>query len=321
MGRFLVVAALAFAALFAVNASFFAPRADGPRTYLAHRGVHQQIDRTRPIGRDACTAGLIAPPAHDFIENTLPSMAEAFRRGASIVEIDIHPTTDGRFVVFHDWRLECRTDGEGVVRERDLAFLQSLDVGYGYTADGGASFPLRGKGVGLAPSLEETLAAFPDRRFLIHIKSDDPAEGDALAGYLETLPAERLLLLAVYGGERPVERVAARLPAIKAMTKARAKRCLTRYLAYGWTGLTPRACRGGLMIAPVNYAPWLWGWPRRFEARMRAAGTEIFISGPLSGDASAGGLNTPEDLSRLPSDWRGGVWTDAIETINPSTER
>ena len=56
-----------------------------------------------------------------------------------------------------------------------LADLKTLDVGYGYTADGGKTFPFRHKGVGLMPSLDEVIAAFPGKRFLIHIKSNDPA--------------------------------------------------------------------------------------------------------------------------------------------------
>ena len=37
-------------------------------------------------------------------------MRAAFAAGADIVELDIHPTTDGQFAVFHDWTLDCRTE-------------------------------------------------------------------------------------------------------------------------------------------------------------------------------------------------------------------
>jgi glycerophosphoryl diester phosphodiesterase len=36
-------------------------------------------------------------------------MRAAFDLGADIVELDVHPTVDGSFVVFHDWTVECRT--------------------------------------------------------------------------------------------------------------------------------------------------------------------------------------------------------------------
>ncbi|MFX8106630.1 hypothetical protein ABTK92_20190, partial [Acinetobacter baumannii] len=85
--------------------------------------------------------------------------------------------------------------------EHTLSDLKRLDIGYDYTADGGKTFPLRGKGVGLMPTLDEVLTAFPDRRFLIHIKSNDPAEADRLAARLKQLPPDRLKMLMVYGGD------------------------------------------------------------------------------------------------------------------------
>ena len=115
---------------------------------LAHRGLAQTFTR-EDLERDTCTATRINPPEHAFIENTLPSMEAAFAAGADVVEFDVHPTTDGQFAVFHDWTLDCRTEGNGKTRDHAMADLKRLDVGYGYTADGGKTFPLRGKGVGL----------------------------------------------------------------------------------------------------------------------------------------------------------------------------
>ena len=87
---------------------------DGPR-FLAHRGVHQIAAGP---GRDAkaCGANPVGPITHDFIANTLRSMRAAFDHGAEVVELDVHLTRDGVFAVFHDWRLECQTDGVGVTR-------------------------------------------------------------------------------------------------------------------------------------------------------------------------------------------------------------
>ena len=170
---------IAAAVIWLNNTSLWVAPAPKP-TLLAHRGLAQTYG-TEGLTATTCTAARIFPPEHDFIENTLPSMRAAFAAGADIVELDIHPTTDGQFAVFHDWTLDCRTDGRGVTREHSLADLKKLDVGHGYTADGGKTWPFRGKGVGLMPSLDEVLAAFPDKRFLIHIKSNDPAEGRQLA--------------------------------------------------------------------------------------------------------------------------------------------
>ena len=138
---------------------------------LAHRGLHQTFDPTG-ITKETCTATRIIKPEHNYIENTITSIQASIDYGADIVEFDIHPTVDGEIVVFHDWELGCRTNGKGVVREQTTEYLKSLDIGYGYTADNGKTYPFRGKFVGEMPTLGEVLTSFPNTRFLINIKSD-----------------------------------------------------------------------------------------------------------------------------------------------------
>ncbi len=68
-------------------------------------------------------------------------------------------------MVFHDWGVDCRTNGKGVTRTLSLAEIKKLDVGYGYTADGGKTFPLRGKGVGMAQASAKCSRRFPASAF------------------------------------------------------------------------------------------------------------------------------------------------------------
>jgi glycerophosphoryl diester phosphodiesterase len=317
--RFRIVLAAVFvfaAAIYLMNASWLAPAQTGEPTWLAHRGVHQTFHR-EGLNARSCTATMIVPPRHEFIENTLPSMQAAFEAGASVVEFDVHPTTDGQFAVFHDWTLDCRTDGKGVTRDHSLADLKALDVGYGYTADNGATFPLRGKGVGLMPSLDEVLAALPDKRFLIHIKSRDSSEGEKLAAHLKTLAPAQRALLAVYGHSAPVEEVRRQLPDTYIGASGALKDCLLGYIATGWFGRVPETCRGRLVLIPVNIAPWLWGWPDRFMARMKSAQAAVFILGDYDGGGFSTGIDTPADLERLPRNFSGGIWTNRIEAVAP----
>ena len=246
-------------------------------------------------------------------------MRAAFAAGADVVEFDVHRTTDGQFAVFHDWSLDCRTNGSGVTREHTLAELKALDIGYGYTADGGQTFPFRGKGVGLMPSLDEFLATFPDRRFLIDIKSNDAEEGEALARRLNRLPPREQSLLMVYGGEQPVTAFHATFPALRTITRARLKTCLLRYFALGWSGFVPSACRTAILLVPVNYASWLWGWPNRFLERMRAAGSLVFVLGPWEAEGFSRGLDTAAEFHRLPAGSGGGIWSNRVDRISPLT--
>ncbi len=293
-----------------------APVKDSP-TLLAHRGLGQTFTRD-DLDAETCTATRIYPPEHAFIENTLQSMQAAFAAGADIVELDIHPTTDGHFAVFHDWTLDCRTDGKGVTREHTLAELKALDVGYGYTADGGKTFPFRGKGVGLMPSLDEVLAAFPDKRFLVHIKSNDASEGDKLAAFLSRLSPDARARLAVYGATPPIEALHAKLPDMRYGSKTSLKTCVFGYIKLGWLGQVPDACRSGLMFVPSNIAPWLWGWPDRFQQRMREAGVDVFILGPYDGGKFSTGIDEVEQLNDLPRGFGGGIWTNRIDRIGPA---
>lgn len=302
------------AGIYINNTSLLAPHQDGKPVLLAHRGIAQRFDE-RDLDNDTCTAARMLPPAHDYLENTLLSMRASFEAGADVVELDVHPTTDGEFAVFHDWTLDCRTDGNGVTRAQTMAKLKTLDIGYGYTADGGKTFPFRGKGVGMMPALSEVFAAFPDKKLLINVKSRDPDEGERLAGVLNALPAERRRTIMVYGGNEPIEVIRRLTPDVRTVSRGAIRSCLTRYIGYGWTGLVPAACRNAIVLVPINAAPWLWGWPDRLLARMNAVNSAVFALGPYSGGEFSTGIDTAEIFARLPQGYSGGIWTNEIEAI------
>ena len=135
------------------------------------------------------------------------------------MEFDLQLTKDGKFAVFHDHRLDYRTNGQGGVGDYTMAELKKLDIGYGYTADGGRTFPC-GDGVGLMPSLDEVLTAFPGRSFLIHLKSNQPQLGPLLVEYLRTLPPEQLNLLTFYGSDEPLDAIKRAFPPLASDVEA-----------------------------------------------------------------------------------------------------
>ena len=308
-----IIAAIAVG-IYVNNSSRLAARHEGNPILLAHRGIAQRFDE-HDLTNDTCTAARMLPPTHDYLENTIRGIRAGFDAGADIVEIDVHPTTDGEFAVFHDWTLDCRTEGHGVTREHAMAELRQLDIGHGYTADGGKTFPFRGKGIGMMPSLSEVLPTFPDKRLLINVKSRDRSEGEKLAAVLNGLPASRRPLIMVYGGDEPIEIIRRLAPDIRTISRASIKSCLLRYIGYGWTGVVPQACSNALMLVPINVAPWLWGWPDRFLNRMKAADSVVLALGPYSGGEFSTGIDTPDLFARLPADYSGGIWTNEIEDI------
>ncbi|HDX9689573.1 glycerophosphodiester phosphodiesterase [Bacillus cereus] len=304
-----------FVFVYVNNSSFFAERADRTPLLLAHRGLSQTFSM-EGIEGDTCTAERINKPEYPYLENTIPSMEAAFKAGADLVEFDVQPTKDNNFVIFHDWTLDCRTNGKGVTRDFTTKELQALDIGYGYTADGGKTFPFRGQGINLMPTLDEVLNHFPDRSFLIHIKSDDENEGIQLAAYLKKLPAKRLEQLTVYGGDKPIAAIKERIPSLRSMSKATMKKDLLTYIALGWTGYMPSSLKHGELHIPDKVAPWLWGWPNRFLNRMDKADTRVIVVGG-NGFGFSSGFDSLEDIKRLPDDYTGGIWTNRIDKIAP----
>ena len=313
--RILIVLVVFAAAVYVFNASWRVAPPEGEVQLIAHRGVHQTFSREN-LDNDTCTAERIDPPTHDYLENTLPSMEAAFAAGADIVELDVHPTTDGQFAVMHDWTIDCRTEGAGETRSHDMAYLKTLDIGYGYTPDGGKTFPFRGKGVGMMPELREVFAALPDRKFLVNYKSNEAREGDMLAALLGEHPEWRPAVWGAYGGDPPTFRAAELIEGLNVWSRRGLVDCLLQYEGLGWLGIVPHACRNTKVMLPVNLAPFVWGWPNLFLERMRDAGSEVILLGPYTaGDPGTAGIDTPEQLAQVPESFIGYIWTNKIETI------
>jgi glycerophosphoryl diester phosphodiesterase len=311
--KILVALVLIVGGLWLANSSLLSGAPDAKPRVLAHRGIFQSYPPD-DVGRDTCTASLIRPPQHNLLENTIASMRAAFEAGAEVVELDVHLTPDGKFAVFHDWTLECRTDGKGVTEQTPYAVLKTLDIGYGYTADGGKTFPFRGQGKGLMPELTEVFEALPNGRFLVNYKSRRAEEGTALAVLVNARPEFKARIFGVYGGAEPTRAAVAAIPGLRGFDPQSVKACLLRYVALGWSGYVPSECRNTIIAVPANAAPWLWGWPHTFMARMQAAGTEVILLGPWSGGATAG-IDRPDEIALVPQKFGGLVWTNRTEIM------
>ncbi|NJM50868.1 MAG: glycerophosphodiester phosphodiesterase [Sphingomonadales bacterium] len=319
----LAIAAIVLIALTLINASWLAPMPKGKAQLMAHRGVYHQYDKRAATGRDTCTAQYIFPPKHEIFENTLPSIREAFASGAAMVEVDVAPTKDGKMVLFHDWTVDCRTNGKGETRDLTLAELKALDIGYGYTADKGKSYPLRGKGIGQIPTVEEALAAFPDQPLLFNFKSKDESEADQLLAILKASGRDyKRIGDAFYGGPNPVRRIRKLAPGNWTFNlKGEAKQCTMDYALYGWTGIVPESCRGSVLAVPINYQWAFWGWPNRTIARMESVGAKVIVFGPFEKGKSNEGISSVEELNRIPASFNGIIWTENVRTIGPALQK
>ena len=294
----LVALAAAAAGLSLLNASWLAPPPEGELRLIAHRGTAQ----TFRDGDGDCPARRMDPRVHTYIENTLFAMQGAVAYGARGFLLDVRPSADGHAMIFRDETLDCRTDGSGRVAERPLAYLKTLDIGYGYTSDGGATFPLRGRGVGAMPTAAEAIRAFPDKILIFTLHQ--PAAADAVvAGFGEAGVAigER------HGFAGPPEalaRLRALTPAGWTIEPEASEACLAGYRRSGWLGIVPESCRGTTLLLPREGGWTLWGWPYRFLDRMADAGARPLIAGGREGQGLVG-LDRPEQLGEVPRHYRG----------------
>jgi glycerophosphoryl diester phosphodiesterase len=306
------------AVVYIANASW-AFGTPGKPVIVSHLGLGERFDE-RGLSLSSCKNDRMLPPTHPYLDNTVPALAAAFALGAEAANIDIHPTSDGQFVVFHDWIVDCRTNGHGVTRELPLATLKNLDIGYRLTADHGRSYPFRGKFVGAMPSLVEVLQAFPSRRFTLVIKSNDSHEAELLVGYL-LRNHTNLNRISVFGGERPAARLHQLLPQMRVGSEKEAKDCLTAYLEIGWTGMIPTACRNSAVPVPFNYRKLLWGWPNLFVKRMDGVNSAVLLVGPYearSGKPSMNFIDTQQQLEALPNDYAGEIFSDRLDVTGPA---
>lgn len=149
-------------------------------------------------------------------ENTLAAFAAALADGADALELDVHRTADGHFVVAHD------PDGARLSGTRERIADLSLEGVRGWRV---AGEPL--------PSLAEVLSAFPDTPLSIDLKPDDPA---AVAPLLE--------LLSDHGGEHRVT------------VASFHDRLVWRARRLGWTGRTAltQVEVAALRLAPLAVA-------------------------------------------------------------------
>lgn len=282
------------------------PAVSGEMVVIAHRGVHQTFPLDG-LENDTCTAAIIHTPTHEYLENTLPSIGKAFEDGADMVEIDIHPTMDGKLAVFHDWTIDCRTEGKGVTHEQTMAYLKTLDIGYGYTADGGKTYPLRGKGVGMMPTLEEVLDAFPGKKFAVNQKDTFDRTTDLLAQVLEKYPITTRENIYYYTSAEQYERLRGRVPEAKKdmPTRGEMKKCIPGYLGMLFTGAVSESCKKDPMGIPARYLKFTPGWPNLFLMRTHQAGVRFY----------AVDVDTEEEyvlVKGLPIE---GITTNRIEVI------
>jgi glycerophosphoryl diester phosphodiesterase len=313
----LLAVALIIVTLSLMNASWLAGRPEGRLVLIAHRGSGQPIPADAPAD---CNARHVTPGEHGvLIENSAGAMNKAISDGANGLMLDVQATSDGQAVIFRDRTLECRTNGTGAVAERDLAYLRTLDIGYGYSQDGGRTFPQRGLGIGAMPTVENVLALRRDPLLVF-----DLADARAADAIVAAFRRAGVTIGPRHGFAGPPA-ARARLRQLTQsgfiLDRDASEACLGSYRSTGWLGIVPGACSGTTLILPRGGAFTLWGWPYRFMARMSGAGARFFIAGDGADGDHWVGLTEAEQLGEVPHDYTGMLLVEDMNNVGRALVR
>ncbi len=193
-------------------------------------------------------------------ENTLAAFEQALADGANALELDVHRTADGHFVVAHD------PDGRRMAGVDEHIHSVSLDQvkRWQMAATGGTTSERF-----TVPTLEEVLQTFPDAAMSIDLKPDDP---DAVPPLLEVLArhgADDRVTLASFS-TRVVRRMRVLgYPGLTTLSKLEV--ALVRFLP---TAAARRYVTGDAAHIPVRYGTLRLDGPP-FIARCRALGLRV----------------------------------------------
>lgn len=123
-------------------------------------------------------------PDIEGLENTLQAFRHAVDLGYSYLETDVHVTSDGVLLAFHDRVLDRVTDATGKVSRSTYAEVQRALIGNSERV----------------PTLAELFDAFPEARFNIDLKA--PGAVAPLAQFLEERQAWDRVCVGSFSGRR-----------------------------------------------------------------------------------------------------------------------
>ena len=190
------------------------------------------------------------------------------------IHFNVNLTSDNQLVAFHDWTLDCATNGTEPLNQHSLKELYSLAAGYGYTFDDGKTFPFRGKDLRIS-TLEEFYHQYPNYKFLVNLKSNDVKSFSVLHQLLLKIAPTTSNTTIITSSKGVVWFRKASV--INVVSVDSIKSCGIDYLLVGWAGIVPVSCRSTSLFIPPSMTKYIWGFPKRFAARLQKYGTEIYL--------------------------------------------
>lgn len=159
----------------------------GSRPPANHLPIATLVNRGRPVVVAHRGASAGRP------ENTMEAFELALDHGADALEMDVQVSADGVPFIVHDPSTGRMGDVDVPVEASTAAVLREIDAGYGFTEDGGQTYPWRGQGITL-PVLSRVLERFAEVPILLELKS--PRGQEEVRRVLDRHAAQRHVVVA-----------------------------------------------------------------------------------------------------------------------------
>jgi glycerophosphoryl diester phosphodiesterase len=217
-------------------------------------------------------------------ENTMAAFERAVGLGYRYVETDVHATSDGVPVVFHDATLDRLTGQPGRVGDLRWADLATVRVG----------------GAAVIPRLEDILSTWPEVRFNVDVKVD--AGVDPTLSALRRVDAWDRVLLASFSDARLARMRAAAGPGTASSLGMRG---VARLRVAALTGM-PLRLPPGVVAAqvPVRYAG-VRVLDRRFLRYTHRLGLQVHVWT----------IDDPAEMAELLDLGVDGIMTDHVDVL------
>ncbi|WP_019498892.1 hypothetical protein [Pseudanabaena sp. PCC 6802] len=157
--------------------------------------------------------------------------------------------------------------------------LKKLDIGYGYTADGGKTYPFRGKAIALMPTFDEVMQSFPNRKLLVDQKDAFERTIRLLANSLKKYPVQQRQNIYLFSGDEQYALLKQEIPEIQKIfpTRKEAKECVNQYVKMVFSGNISSSCGRYAIGIPVSYLKYAPGWPGLFLTQARWANLKVYV--------------------------------------------
>ncbi len=225
-------------------------------------------------------------PANLGRENTLHAFTEAVALGYRYLETDVHATSDGVLIAFHDSKLDRVTDRRGRISQIPYAQIREARI----------------HGLDHIPTLAELFTAFPEARFNIDAKSGTSI--DLLARTIDEHEAQERVCVSSFGAGR-LHRLRTLLGPGVASAASPLGIAVNRFFPWLTVALNT--------AAPVLQVP--------VDRRLLGLRLEVLTDGLIDAVHSAGKrvhvwtIDEPEEIERLIDAGVDGIFTDRLDVL------